>query len=239
MTTGTGGTGSRAPSGATRRGRAARRRGRERHPVTHVAYEDAARVRRVGRQGAADRGRMGVRRARRPRRRGLHVGRRVRAPRPDDGQHLAGRVPVAEPADRPLRGHVAGQGVPGQRLSACSTWRATSGSGRRDFYRPTHPERGPRLLRPVGPRVNPRVTTPDGSTTSASRARSSRGWSSRAARTCAPRTTASATGPRPASRSRWRRRWPTWASAASSVQHDPNLAPDHQETHMTAASRHG
>ena len=56
--------------------------GRERHPVTHVAYEDADGLRRVGRQGAADRGRVGVRGARRPRRRDLRLGRRVRAQGP-------------------------------------------------------------------------------------------------------------------------------------------------------------
>ena len=43
--------------------------GRERHPVTQVAYEDAEAYADVGRQGAADRGRVGVRGARRPRRR--------------------------------------------------------------------------------------------------------------------------------------------------------------------------
>ena len=42
-------------------------------------------VRRLGRQGAADRGRVGARRARRPRRRGLRLGRRARAP----GERLA------------------------------------------------------------------------------------------------------------------------------------------------------
>ncbi len=36
----------------------------------------------------------------------------------DDGEHLAGRVPVAEPAARRLRGHVAGRHVPAQRLRA-------------------------------------------------------------------------------------------------------------------------
>ena len=38
-------------------------RGRHRHPVTHVAYEDALALRALGRQGPADRGRMGIRRA--------------------------------------------------------------------------------------------------------------------------------------------------------------------------------
>ena len=47
---------------------------------------------RVGRQGSADRSRMGVRRARRARRRRVRLGRRVHARRPADGQHLAGRL---------------------------------------------------------------------------------------------------------------------------------------------------
>ena len=57
-------------------------------------------VRGVGREGAADRGRVGVRRARRPRGRDVRLGRRVRAEGPDDGEHVAGRVPLAEPARR-------------------------------------------------------------------------------------------------------------------------------------------
>ena len=55
-------------------------------------------VRAMGRQGAADGSRVGIRRARRTRRRGVRVGRRVHARRQVHVQHLAGRVPVAEPA---------------------------------------------------------------------------------------------------------------------------------------------
>ena len=65
-------------------------------------------VRRVGRQGAADRGRVGVRRPRGPRRGHLRLGRRAHARGTMDGQHLAGRVPrpqhrarTATPAPRP------------------------------------------------------------------------------------------------------------------------------------------
>ena len=53
--------------------------GRERHPVTHVAYDDAVAYAEWAGQVAAHRGGVGVRRPRRPRRRDLHVGRRVRA----------------------------------------------------------------------------------------------------------------------------------------------------------------
>ena len=86
------------------------------------ASGDACRLRRrsrlrgAGRQVAADRGRVGVRGARRTRRRGLHVGRRVRAEGADDGEHLAGRVPVAEPAARPLRRNLTRRDVPAERL---------------------------------------------------------------------------------------------------------------------------
>ena len=55
--------------------------GRDRHPVTHVAWEDATAYAAWAGKDAADRGRVGVRRARRPRRRGLRLGRRVRARR--------------------------------------------------------------------------------------------------------------------------------------------------------------
>ena len=50
----------------------------------------------LGRQGAADRSGMGVRRARRAGGRRVRLGRRVRARRPPDGEHLAGRVPARE-----------------------------------------------------------------------------------------------------------------------------------------------
>ena len=46
------------------------------HPVVHVAYEDADSLRGVGGQGFADRSGVGVRGARRSRRRGVHMGRR-------------------------------------------------------------------------------------------------------------------------------------------------------------------
>ena len=51
---------------APRREAGHRSTGRDRHPVVHVAAEDAERVRRMGRPRAADRGGVGGRRARRP-----------------------------------------------------------------------------------------------------------------------------------------------------------------------------
>ena len=49
-------------------------------------------LRAMGRQGAADRGGVGIRRARRARRRGVRLGRRVHARRQAHGEHLAGRI---------------------------------------------------------------------------------------------------------------------------------------------------
>ena len=73
-------------------------------------------LRGLGRQGAADRGRVGVRRARRARGRRLRLGRRALPGRQADGEHVAGRVPVAEPEARRLRGHLAGRQLPAERL---------------------------------------------------------------------------------------------------------------------------
>ena len=53
--------------------------GRDRHPVVQVAYEDAEAYAAWVGQGAADRGRVGVRRARWARGRRLRVGRRARS----------------------------------------------------------------------------------------------------------------------------------------------------------------
>ena len=50
-------------------------RGLDDHPVVHVAYSDARGLCALGRQGAADGSGVGVRRARRPRRRRVRVGR--------------------------------------------------------------------------------------------------------------------------------------------------------------------
>ena len=73
-------------------------------------------VRRLGRQGAADRARVGVRGPWRSRRRRVRLGRRVRPTGADDGQHLAGRLPRAERPARRLRAHLPGRQVPRERL---------------------------------------------------------------------------------------------------------------------------
>ena len=66
-------------------------------------------VRRLGRQGAPDRGGVGVRRPRRARRRGFRLGRRALPGRQAAGEHVAGRVSVAEPEARRPRRHIAGR----------------------------------------------------------------------------------------------------------------------------------
>ena len=58
-----------------------------------------------------------------------------------DGQHLAGRVPVAEPARRRLRRHRAGRLASRPTATASTTWPATSGSGRPTGTRPRHRDR--------------------------------------------------------------------------------------------------
>ena len=57
-------------------------------------------LREMGGQGAADRGRVGIRSPRRPRRRRVRLGQRIHAGGSPHGQHLARRIPVAEPARR-------------------------------------------------------------------------------------------------------------------------------------------
>ena len=76
--------------------------GLDNHPVVHVAYRRCRSIRQMGRQGSADRGRMGVRRARRARRRRVCLGRRVHARRQAYGQHLAGRISAPKSCDRRL-----------------------------------------------------------------------------------------------------------------------------------------
>ncbi len=168
------------------------------------------RLRRLGGQGAADRGRVGVRRPRRPRRRDLHLGRRSRPEGQGDGQHLAGRVPLAEPEAAAQARHLRRPQLPAQRLRPLRHGRQRLGVDQR-LLRRAGRRATPAARR--GTRGSPRPRTASSPT---SPARTSRAASSRAARTCAPPTTASATARPPA---RARRSTPpprTSGSAASS-----------------------
>ena len=111
--------------------------GKEKYPVVHIAYRGRGGLRQVGRQAAADRGRVGVRGARRAHRQDLRLGRRFEARRQMDGQHLRGQVP----GQRHGRGRLcrASRQSPSFRptATASTTWPATSGSGAATGTAPT------------------------------------------------------------------------------------------------------
>ena len=147
--------GRRARAGGTRRARAARSK---RGPTTRSctsptrtpqAYAD------LGRAPPADRGRVGVRRPRRPRGRGLHLGRRGPAraagswPTPGTARTSPGAAPARAAGSRTSP---VGQ-LPGQRLRALRHGRQRVGVDRRLVDRaatPTTPAR--RAARPANPR---------------------------------------------------------------------------------------
>ena len=136
------------------------RRARARPPPGHARrLRGRAGLRRLGRPRAPHRGRVGVRRARRARGRPLRLGRRRVPGRARRGQHLAGRVPVAEPAHRRLRGHVALGRVRAQRLRALRHDRQRVGVDERSVSL----HRGRRVPAPRRPRAArtcpPRTTT--------------------------------------------------------------------------------
>ena len=120
-------------------------------------------LRGMGRQGAADGGRVGVCRPRRPRRRRVRLGRRAHAGRAAHGQHLAGDLPVPEQARGRLRAHLAGHGLPAERLRPLRHDRQRLGMDdglvRRPSTRPTRRRRAAfRRIRAAAARR--RATTP-------------------------------------------------------------------------------
>ena len=117
----TGGNTSPARTGATRKGPTPTLHGACAPPRHARRLRGRARLRRMGGPRAPHRGRVGVRRARRPRRRPLPVGRRRVPGRTGRGQHLAGRIPVAEPPDRRLRPNVARGAPSSPTATGCTT----------------------------------------------------------------------------------------------------------------------
>ena len=88
------------------------------------------RVREVGRQAASHRGRVGIRRPRRPGRQAVRLGRRTIAARRAHGQHVRRRVPVPPDAGRTASPARRPSNRSRRTATACTTWPATSGSGR-------------------------------------------------------------------------------------------------------------
>ena len=173
--------------------------GREPHPARMSPTRMPWRTPR-GPASLADRGRVGVAAAAASTAR-LRWGDEF-APRADDGQHLAGPVPLAEPAARRLRGHLSGRSVRANGYGLYD-WPGTSGMDRR----PSIPSDG-EACACCAPRRRRRRCAP----TARREPAVIKGGS-----TCARRTTACATGPPPVRRRRSTRRPATSGFAASSA----------------------
>ena len=176
----------RAPAGAAPRARRPRSRGRDGAPGRARRLRGRRAYAAWAGQGAADRGRVGAGGARRPRRRGLHVGRRARAAG-RDGSPTTGTATSPGGAEPGYGAHRAGRLVPRQRLRALRHGRQRLGVDARLVL--GRPQRGAASETCAAPSGQPQF-----------RHHSSRARWSRAARSCAPTATACATGPPPAGR---------------------------------------
>ena len=128
------------------------------HPVVHIAWEDARGLCRLGGQGPAHRGGVGVRRPWGAGRSRLHLGRRALPRWQGDGQQLAGRVSLAEPQGGRVRGDLARGQFPRQRLRALRHGGERLGMDQSTGTPEATPSR--RSMPAVSP-PTPRVTSPE------------------------------------------------------------------------------
>src|SRR5215472_16541512 len=101
----------------------------------------------MGRQGIADRSRVGVCGARRARRSRLRLGQRVHARRQANGQYLAWRISAPKIQRGRFRAHVSGHRVPAERLRRLRHDRQRLGMDRRLVVRPAPGGRAESVLR--------------------------------------------------------------------------------------------